>query len=95
MVVENGHMTRLRRRSDIAITALDGATFLVDARSDAIFHLDALGGGVWAALVEPMTRDDLVALLAEAFPDTPSETITHDVDALLAEFTERDLLEDV
>jgi len=88
-------MTRLRRRSDIAITALDGATFLVDARSDAIFHLDALGGGVWAALAEPMTRDDLVALLAEAFPDTLPDTITHDVDTLLAEFIARDLLENV
>lgn len=86
-------MIRLRRRSDIAVTALDGGTFLVDSRSDAIFHLDALSGGVWAALAEPMTHDELVDLLAEAFPDTPSETIRRDVDALLAELTERDLLE--
>ncbi|HKU99163.1 MAG TPA: PqqD family protein [Vineibacter sp.] len=88
-------MIRLRRRSDIALTALDGGTFLVDARNDAIFHLDALGGGVWSALAEPMTREDLVALLADAFPDTPPDTITHDVDALLAEFTARDLLDEV
>jgi hypothetical protein len=85
-------MTRLRRRPDIAVTALDDSTFLVDPRSQAIFHLDALGGGVWAALEEPSTRDELVMLLADAFPGIPRETIARDLDALLAELDARDLL---
>ncbi len=88
-------MDRLRRRPDIAITALDGGTFLIDGRTQVIFHLDALGGGVWTALAEPATRDELAALLAEAFPDTPPDTIARDLDALLAELDARDLLERV
>jgi hypothetical protein len=85
-------MNRLRRHPDIAITALDNGTFLVDPRNQAIFHLDALGGGVWSALAEPTTREALAALLADAFPDTTCETIDRDLDALLAELRARDLL---
>jgi hypothetical protein len=88
-------MSRLRRRPDIAVTALDDSTFLVDPRTQAIFHLDTLGGGVWSALAEPASRDELVALLADAFPDTPRETIARDLDALLAELCARDLLDQV
>lgn len=84
---------RLRRRPDIAVTTLDDGTFLVDPRTQSIFHLDGLGGGVWSALAEPATRDELVALLAEAFPDTQGAVIARDLDALLAELGARDLLE--
>ena len=87
--------SRLRRHPEIDITTLDDGTFLVDPRTQAIFHLDALGGGVWSALAEPATRDELAALLGEAFPDTPPDTIAHDLDALLAELRERDLVEGV
>jgi len=87
--------SRLRRRPDIAITTLDDGTFLVDPRTQAIFHLDALGGGVWSALAEPTTRDELVALLGEAFPDTPPGTIARDLETLLAELGARDLVERV
>ena len=85
-------MKRLCRRPDIAVTTLDDGTFLVDPRTQEIFHLDALGGGVWSALAEPATRDELVGLLADAFPDTPREAIARDLDALLAELGARDLL---
>ncbi|HJQ60367.1 MAG TPA: PqqD family protein [Vineibacter sp.] len=87
-------MSRLRRQPDIAITALDDGTFLIDPRTQAIFHLDALGGGVWAALAEPTTRDELAALLAAAFPDTPRSTIERDLDRLLVELRDRDLVID-
>ena len=87
--------SRLRRRPDIAITMLDDGTFLVDPRTQAIFHLDALGGGVWSALAESATRDELVGLLADAFPDTPPARIARDLDVLLAELSDRGLLERV
>ena len=85
--------SRLRRRPDIAITTLDDGTFLIDPRMQAIFHLDALGGGVWSALAEPTTRDELAALLGEAVPDTPYDTIARDLDTLLAELDARELIE--
>lgn len=88
-------MGLLRRRPDIAITALDDGTFLIDPRTQAIFHLDTLGGGVWSALSEPMARDDLAALLVEAFPETSVDTINRDLDALLDALRARDLLIEV
>lgn len=87
-------MTRLLRHPDIVVTTLDDGTFLVDPRTQAIFHLDALGGGVWSALAAATTRDDLLALLTAAFPDTPASTIARDLDTLLGELRARDLLID-
>jgi hypothetical protein len=92
IVAEKAAMRRFRRRPDVSITSLDDSTFLVDPGTQEIFHLDALGGGIWSALSEPASRDELVALLADAFPETPHETIARDLDGLLAELVARELV---
>ncbi|QQS14648.1 MAG: PqqD family protein [Rhodospirillales bacterium] len=85
-------MPRYRRAPDIVATTLDDGTFLVDPATQDIFHLDALGGGVWNALADPESRDDLLALLREAFPDIDPAVVAADLDALLADLSARGLV---
>lgn len=85
-------MALLRRNPDMTVTAMEDGTFVVDPSTQAIFYLDTLAGGVWTALAEPMRAADLEALLLDAFPDRPRETISADLAALLRTMTERGLL---
>jgi hypothetical protein len=85
-------MALLQRNPDMTVTAMEDGTFLVDPATQAIFYLDTLAGGVWTALAEPMSMAELEALLLDAFPDLPRETISGDLAALLQTMTERGLL---
>lgn len=85
-------MALLRRNPDMTVTSMEDGTFVVDPSTQAIFYLDTLAGGVWTALAEPMSADDLEALLLDAFPERPRETINADLQALLRTMTERGLL---
>jgi Coenzyme PQQ synthesis protein D (PqqD) len=85
-------MALLQRNPEVTVTTMQDGTFVVDPATQAIFYLDTLAGGVWTALAEPMSAADLEALLLEAFPDLPRETIGTDLAALLRTMTERGLL---
>lgn len=85
-------MALLRRNPEVTVTVMEDGTFVVDPTTQAIFYLDILAGGVWTALAEPMSAGQLEALLLEAFPDLPRDTITADLAALLERMTERGLL---
>lgn len=85
-------MALLQRNPDMTVTTMEDGTFIVDPSTQAIFYLDTLAGGVWTALAEPMSAADLEALLLEAFPDRPRETISADLAVLLQTMTERRLL---
>ena len=85
-------MALLRRNPDVTVTTMEDGTFVVDPATQAIFYLDTLAGCVWTALAEPMSAADLEALLLEAFPDLPRETVSADLATLLRTMTERGLL---
>lgn len=85
-------MTLLQRNPEMTVTTMDDGTFIVDPSTQAIFYLDTLAGGVWTALAEPMSAADLQALLLDAFPDRPRETVSADLQALLQSMIERGLL---
>lgn len=84
-------MPLYRRNEGVSVTEIDDGSFLVEPASQDIFYLDGLSRGVWNALAEPMSRDALHGLLADAFPDTPPQRIAADLDALLAELVGRGL----
>ena len=85
-------MALLRRNPEVTVTAMEDGTFIVDPTTQAIFYLDTLAGGVWTALAEPMSAGELEALLLEAFPDLPRDTIATDLAELIGRMTERGLL---
>lgn len=84
-------MTRYRRLAAGA-TPVDDELFLA-CPDDEIFHLNALGAALWRLLDEPMTADELVALVGAAFPDTPREVLARDVAAFLERLRARGLIE--
>jgi len=84
---------RYRRAPDISVTAVDDGSFLVEPETQDIFWLDALAAGVWNALEEPASVTELRDLLAEAFPGTEPGRIAADLETLLAELSQRRLIE--
>ena len=85
-------MVLLQRNPEVTVTTMEDGTFVVDPATQAIFYLDTLAGGVWTALAEPMSATDLEALLLDAFPDLPRETVSTDLAALLQSMIERGLV---
>lgn len=55
------------RSPEVVTRASHGARFLVDRRTNRIFHLNALAAAVWDLLVEPTTAAEASGLIAEAF----------------------------
>ena len=83
---------RYSRNEQVSVTTVDDGSFLVEPETQDIFYLDAVSGGVWSALAQPMTLAELQALVAEAFPQTPRATIDVDIAALLKDMSERKLI---
>jgi PqqD family protein of HPr-rel-A system len=81
-----------RQRDDLSVSHLDGETYLADARSGAIHHLDAIATAIWHLLSEPADVGQLAEELAGAFPDVPPTQIADDVAALLADLEARGLI---
>lgn len=82
-------MTRYRQKEGISATAVDDDIFLVEPRTEEVFHLNPLAAGIWRALAEPASREEVVALLRAAFPEANEAELARDsaaiLDRLLAE----------
>lgn len=52
------------------------------ARGDVML-IDPIGVVVWRALDRPRTRDELVAVMTEAYPDAAGDTITDALDEIV------------
>lgn len=76
-------MSVLRRGAGVNVQEMDGDLFMVRPDSGEIWHLDRMGAAIWHALAEPMARDELLALFAEAFPEIPAATLERDLDRAL------------
>ena len=73
-------------------TTVEGESFLASQTGGAIFHLNAIGSGIWEALAEPTSDDHLIDLVSSAFPSTSLEVIACDVNRLLADLLARGLI---
>ncbi|MCK2182728.1 PqqD family protein [Halomonas getboli] len=74
-----------RRLPMVSEHALGDEHFLVDARGE-VHRLSAVAAGIWRLLgLEPLTQDEIVALLAERFPEIASARLAADVAGLFDE----------
>ncbi len=82
-------MTRYRQKEGISATEVDDDIFLVEPRTEEVFHLNPMAAGIWRALAEPASREEIVFLLRAAFPEGDDATFARDaaatLDRLLAE----------
>lgn len=86
---------RYQRNTAVSEFDLDESLFLVEPVSEEIYYLDAVSAGLWRLLEEPQDMGEILAVFAEAFPDTEPTRIERDVASALADMGARDLVREV
>ncbi len=74
---------------------VDQDVFLVDEETTAIHQLNAVGAAIWEMLEEPRKLSEILDILHTAFPDKSKKTIKKDVKALLEDFLDEELIEEL
>ncbi len=82
-----------RQAPGIELRQVEGDLFLADANGAGIYHLNAIGTGIWNLLAEPICAREAEAILCQAFPDEPAARISRDTRALFAEMDEAGFIE--
>lgn len=65
---------------------IEGESFLTSPDRKAIYHLNLVGSGIWELLAEPISKEEIVSTLVEAFPQVERSTIKKDVTEILKRF---------
>jgi Coenzyme PQQ synthesis protein D (PqqD) len=85
----------VRQRPGTVEAPIGGTLYLADAEGRAIHRMDPLAEAIWDVLAEPMHREAIIDLLAEAFPDAGRDRIGADVTGLLESLAAEGLIEAV
>ncbi len=80
------------RTPGIVQRELDGSLFLVDAQSETVFYLNELGSAIWQMVAEPVTEEDVIETVHQAFPDVSLQQVTEDVSGILRKMLSRSLI---
>ena len=83
---------RYGQRPRVSTTEIDGDVFLVEPDTEEVFYLNAVAGGLWRALAEPMTLGELTSLMRSAFPDRTEAELDADIAATIEELARRRLV---
>lgn len=84
-----------RQVADVEIREVDGLVFLVDGRRDTVYHLNALGSGLWRLLAEATDLETAVHVVAHAFPDEDRDAIEKDVRILIGDLVKKGLVAEI
>ena len=74
---------------------VDGLVFLVDVRRDTVYHLNALGSGLWLLLAEATDLETALDVVGKAFPDEDTDALEKDVRDLIADLVEKGLVAEI
>ena len=80
------------RNPKIAQRRVDDSVFLIDPDTDRVFYLDAMSSGIWKLLGKPISMNDAVNIVQQAFPDTSPGKIARDVSKLMNTMHRRHLV---
>ena len=78
--------------TNVTETQAGNDSFLADGTGLAIFRLNPVSTAIWRLLEEPTDLDEVVSLLAAAFPDVPADQITTDCEQLMRGLAEARLI---
>ena len=81
-----------RRGSAVTERRVDNEVFLINGKTDSIYHLNALADGLWRLAGEGAGEAEMVDLLSRAFPSVAKNRIAGDVRALIESLRKRGLL---
>lgn len=71
---------------------IEEESFLTSPDGKAIYHLNPIGSGIWELLAEPISKEEIIATLATAFPQVERSTIEKDVAEILKRFQSKNLI---
>lgn len=83
---------RFVRAPGILARRVGDEIFLFDSDDTTVLNLNALAGGVWALLEEPVSAREAGDVLAEAFAETPRVVVMADTEALFADLKRNGLI---
>nr|WP_302478473.1 PqqD family protein [Ruegeria arenilitoris] len=66
--------------------------FLADQDGIGIFRLNPMSSAIWGLLEEPIELDEIIEILAAAFPDVARDQILTDCDRLMRELAKAQLI---
>lgn len=78
-----GRGVRYAQAPGVELRVVDDDAFLIAGSAGTIHHLNATGAAIWRQLAEPAAFDELLALLAAAFPQEPRQRLASDLAGLL------------
>ena len=76
--------TLLMQDPRIRLHAVDGELFLADAEGLSIHHLNQIGAGLWHLLAEPISQEQSIDVLCDAFPEADRRAVADDVRRLFS-----------
>ena len=82
-------LARLTRNPEIVAREIDDIVFLVGTDNDTVYHLNPIGAAIWRMLAEPVSAPEMTQTLAAAFPGTPAEQLSSDVEKLIRDLDAR------
>lgn len=84
--------TKFVRAPGIVARRVGDEIFLFDSDDTTVLNLNALAGGVWTLLEEPISAREAGDVLAEAFAETPRIVIMNDTEALFSDLLRNRLI---
>jgi|APSaa5957512535_1039671.scaffolds.fasta_scaffold07530_4 hypothetical protein len=81
-----------QRKPGVYTQQMDDQVFLADPDTNVLFHLDPVGSAVWRLLEQPISIENIVDLLREAFPDEDADKVTSDVSVLFKQLSDSGLI---
>lgn len=94
MTGDSAELGILKRAGRVTETRVEDDLFLVAATTGEILRLDRIGSALWAALEQPTSRGDILAVFRDAFPETAPERLASDIENGLAVLIEAGVVED-
>ena len=81
-----------QRNPEIETRQVSGSLFLVDSSNESLLCLNDLGAGVWFALEEARSFEDILKLVCLAFPDQSEQTVKNDLKVLFNQLQKKNLI---
>ena len=82
----------IKRNNDVVEYSVGEIRFLATPNGNSIFQLDEVSTGVWNALRDPITQDDIIDLFCYVFPDELRSTISADIAKLIVDFAKNGMI---
>jgi len=80
------------KNHNIVERRIDDTAFLVHPETDTVFYLNQLGTAIWNICAEPVSREEAIQTVQQAFPEVPPKKIAEDVYEFFKQLIKKDFV---